>query len=992
MRLYTIAFITWAASIATSESNVANLNGDKVVDYTEELRDLSAERIVEGIEARNFRQTNSKDYPNDAANVKLNKLASHADERRSNVISTTEFSPSKVVYATPLIGTAENYPFTEHLSQESEYAVSEDALLVENVGSFGQKVRQDYSTTVRTTNFRVTNSDQQSNKYTDFQQTSSSTASSLENGDNSERSHMPTTRVSAQKKKYGLSNNSPSHESKAIDSDIISKISGKTDNVSSVENNAAIENFPMSQLRLTRADSNTTSDQTTTKLAVKPEKTESATSTFVETNPSLQPGKFSGPIVVPDLPDREPEEEVDYVNDDVPDVFNDAEIIFSETGAEGSKIASNSITSSFMLNPLQVGIALVNANVADLTDDSDQSAATDTKNYVQNDFPLYSAPAENNGIQSSHVNNENSRHFDEGKPAENKLSDNSVEIQKSVELYHTAPIHEIHYPVEYVQHTSNGIIETNNIRSSQKSNHPYNQDERSNSQPNYDIYRDNNHEENVIKAHASTLSQKHNRHEYTTSNVGNKPTVPYLVTDLPSTNEQVSFEAFDLQPLRYNNAQPVLLVSRDRNNQFNDTIHDQSNVQYNFNGNDIHVSPHIKPAEIPARPEATNKLVKTHVPSTYQEERQPVDHQPPFRSLEAKRPLEGLQFLKIIPKGLSPDSGFLVPLPRPYPVEKIVEKTVHVPHPIEIEKVIEKKIPFPVERVIEKQVQIPIPIPQPYPVQVNRVAEKHIRVPYPINIDQIIDRRVPVHRFLINPPLYPLHVKQPVTYLTHMSPAPIDNPVERSPGFSQSYRPYRAEKTTDSGGLIIETKVNKYQSKSRKPVLNSETTNPRGSGLRFEPHQNETNVSYYYGDFYDRPLAYDNNVDVNKNYVPHFSDVRLILPKKFDSHVVLRSSLSKPVFLRQQVVVNLDKDKSINNEYTNLETSRKPSQGKGFQVKPSQLSTSAAQSSLITAVLRKSRQPENIGSFRQSKMEYGFKPPMIPSVQYDESTATKVDN
>lgn len=450
---------------------------------------------MQGIEARNFRQTNSKDHPNDAANVKLNKSASYADERRSNVISTTEFSPSKVVYATPFIETAEKYSFTEHLNQEPEYAVSEDALLVENVGSFGQKVRQDHSTTVRTTNVRITNG-QQFNKYTDFQ-TFSSTVSSLGNEDNYERSHMPTTRV-AQKKKNSLSNSSPSFESKAIDSDVTLKESGKTNNVTSVENNAMIENFPMSQLRLTRADNNTTSDQTTKKLAAEPEKTESATSTPVEINSSLQPGKFSGPIVVPDLPSKEPEEEpeeeaaVDYVNDDVPDMLNDAEIIFSETGAEGSKIASNSITSSFMLNPLQVGITLVNANVADLSDDSEQSAATDTKDYVQNDFPLHSAPEENNGIQLSRVNNEKSRYFEERKPAENKLSDNSVEIQKSIELYHTAPIHEIHYPAEYVQHTSNGIIETNNIRSSQRPYHSYNQDERSNSQPNYDIYRGNN--------------------------------------------------------------------------------------------------------------------------------------------------------------------------------------------------------------------------------------------------------------------------------------------------------------------------------------------------------------------------------------------------------------------------------------------------------------------------------------------------------------------
>ncbi|KAL7288596.1 hypothetical protein TKK_0017333 [Trichogramma kaykai] len=50
-----------------------------------------------------------------------------------------------------------------------------------------------------------------------------------------------------------------------------------------------------------------------------------------------------------------------------------------------------------------------------------------------------------------------------------------------------------------------------------------------------------------------------------------------------------------------------------------------------------------------------------------------------------------------------------------------------------------------------------------------------------------------------------------------------------------------------------------------------------------------------------------------------------------------------------------------------------------------------------TAPARKARNQEPTrypyqGNFRQSKIEYGFKPPMIPSVQYDEETASKVES
>ncbi|KMQ92900.1 hypothetical protein RF55_7060 [Lasius niger] len=124
---------------------------------------------------------------------------------------------------------------------------------------------------------------------------------------------------------------------------------------------------------------------------------------------------------------------------------------------------------------------------------------------------------------------------------------------------------------------------------------------------------------------------------------------------------------------------------------------------------------------------------------------------------------------------------------------------------------------------------------------------------------------------------------------------------------------------------------------------------------------------------------YDYNIDVGKGYVP-FTDVKLmILPRKYSSHVVLRPQQAVPV--RQQIVYNLverDKDDAY----------------LGPAPPPRKISQSKSPPSATTATLRRSRHPETQypGSFRQSKMEYGFKPPMVPSVQYDELTATQVEN
>lgn len=474
-------------------------------------------------------------------------------------------------------------------------------------------------------------------------------------------------------------------------------------------------------------------------------------------------------------------------------------------------------------------------------------------------------------------------------------------------------------------------------------------------------------------------------------------------------------------------------------NQFDDTLYEQSNARPTLNNKNNDTPLHTTLIEDPTRHEATGEFVKSYVTTSvpYREQQtqstsQPIDQQHSFRlQPEARRPQEPPTqlLLKIIPNGL-PNAGFLVPIPRPYPIEKIVEKTVHVPHPIEVEKVIEKKV------------QVPVLVPQPYPVHVpvDRLVEKQIRVPhlYPIHIERVVEKKVPytVQRLIVQPPSpYSLHLRSPAAYPAQIGPPierpahvaePIERPthvtasssfVEQSAqvapasiekaavvGSSRPTRPYHTDVDQDGS---IETRY-KYQQRPHELIFASENVDPGTIAS-----ESQSNISQFYGDSYVRsPFANHRPLDDGKYHVPttaHLpSNVRLmVVPKKFGAHtVLLRPHVSTPsytvlpVTFRRQVMYNLvEKDKTAKDQYAGPLPPRKAfvPQAKPLfpAVKPSLYSTSGTQSpATITGSLRRTRQPETQypGSFRQSKMEYGFKPPMVPSVQYDEKTASKVEN
>ncbi|TGZ37319.1 hypothetical protein DBV15_07922 [Temnothorax longispinosus] len=642
---------------------------EKAVDYT----DLPGKQIVQpyitDVEATSSEQTGTEDHSDDFANTGLSRSAVHASEERgSNDVSTTDSSSSGSIYATPLSETSirlestDKYPFGEYPSDPShESGYTEDALLVENAGNFGEKVQdQPRDGTIVRTVIQISEG-RKDDEHASFPKPYINTVSPLENEDTRKRPYASATQkpfVLAVKEESNLADDSFSDdiklnsETSAENSDeVFSKItteSSPSSNIASIlENDVVPEILPTPLARLSRARNDTADEKTIEKSMESAKKSETVvrTSTTVEIIPSFQ-ARFSGPIVVADLPDRETREMIADYMDDASETYRQVENaeIISETNAEGFKTAASaSITSSAMLNPLQVGITLVNANQADLTNNNEQSAMMNIEEYPQDDpqqdlqrlATVDEDFVRDNGNQSLIDYQDESFERDEvEKRAEvdiQKVPNDSVEIQKSVEIYHTAPVHEIHYPPEYIQQTTNlGVIETNNIGSSQRSEQPYNQIEQSEVRSTYDSYQGNDQgEKSVVKAHASTFPQKLNQYEYNAleNDVG-KPTASAVGAEYSSsTHEQTSLE---LQPtFKYNSMQsvgPVLFGP----NQFDDTLYDQSNVRHNFNGNDNGIPPRVKPVETATRQETASELVNSYVPSTYQysQLQQPQSNQP----------------------------------------------------------------------------------------------------------------------------------------------------------------------------------------------------------------------------------------------------------------------------------------------------------------------------------------------------------------------------
>lgn len=603
-------------------------------------------------------------------------------------------------------------------------------------------------------------------------------------------------------------------------------------------------------------------------------------------------GKFSGPIVVPDLP-RQKKYSYSAISDHSGSNDVAKPTAVEATAKQRGPEASYPAASPVVLSPLQVGVALMNAG-QDIN--SVNGPVILTKDYLQDEAqPSQATVPDNESLaQNDAADPGTSSLQGDQLPQQEQISEavashtpaHSVEIQKSVEVFHPAPVQEIHYPVEFVPHVQQP--KQHDFRKLQKSQLKDRRPGQSN------VYKSNE----ILDEIGPSNSQERGRYEYN------------------ANENDVIYSAMSGQ------VEQVSPVSRPPDNALLSRIQGNSEI----------LKEAVKQSEF--------EIVKGPSGVVTQASRA-VEALPGLPSLENPQGAQEAPQI-LLAKGINepqPELRLLLNVPQAYPIEKVIEKTVHVPQ----------------EKVIEKQ----ITIPQPFPVHVpiDRIVEKQIRIPYPVHVEKVIEKKVPftIQRFIIP---FPIHFRVP-------QPIPVEKVVEKA----------------------VPVGTAKLVKSVTGPIYNAQNDGSYQIRQSFQ-----TPSGPLYGSAADDPGYFNATQFYGLGYAalnrPHVRQpVVHALPKKFGSYgvqyphaVAAYSALignngSPGTYGR----VPLDKDEYVG------PVPRKALQG--IQSKSLQYASPD-----IQATMRRTRQEVgNTGSFRQSKMEYGFKPPMVPSVQYDEQTATKVE-
>lgn len=718
--------------------------------------------------------------------------------------------------------------------------------------------------------------------------------------------------------------------------------------------------------------------------------------------------------------------------------------------------------SSIVLNPIQAGVQLVNAGKEHFI-----SRTTNNLPFVEKkvDRNIMNDEGETKIHQSRVIYEKSSPTVKEKsvkvaeakEPKENvKASTNhGIEIQKSIEIYHNAPIQEIHYPpqmfsqvihIDQLQGGQRYIAENaQNAKQLQRSdasatNAPY--------EINHDtanIYQ-NIPEDKNLQSHVYVINQEFN------SDNENAPQMNNIFQSgqryyhiYPKLQESRDLKAsIESKDERHSDSPLMNMIRIGTESQ---QVNEPSFQSYRSHDNRASYSSDINHGQqqiAVAVPQNTARVQSDPKISGYQIQSEPdLDLENSHQTIDLQVPVE-FEFNEAPQKNIETQVVDI----QAQQVKKLMEKAVHVPHSysIQVEKIIEKKIPVPVEKIIEKK----IPIPHPYPVHiqipVDRIIEKRIPIPqlFPIPVEKIVEKKIPIPVQKIIPQPIPVPVKVPQPFAiekviekpVHI-PVPVEKIIEKKVPIPQPY-PIEIEKIVERK-IPIPVEVTKYLEKpvpihvpygvqygvSYQQIMKPQNHNLYSTqtatsvplyGLSIIKNQHVYNITQPY-QTYVYPKPFIGFLDTKNNGMNHYLGKQNLNSgkKQFISHFTFAAqpsimqsySVYNPSHRRRHTLHRLTtKEKVEKDGYSGpvplQHTSGLPhhNQGQqhGFQSKASNFhSTIATRSPSPVTTLRKVKQqdlyhPVGKGSFRQSKMEYGFKPPMIPSVQYDEETASKVES
>lgn len=264
-----------------------------------------------------------------------------------------------------------------------------------------------------------------------------------------------------------------------------------------------------------------------------------------------------------------------------------------------------------------------------------------------------------------------------------------------------------------------------------------------------------------------------------------------------------------------------------------------------------------------------------------------------------------------------------VPIPQPYPVEKVVEKIVKQPYPVEV------RIP----------VQVPIRIPHPVPVE--RIVEKKVPITHivekPFPVEKVVEKPVP--QYIPKP--YPVEVKVPVPVA---QPYYIQVPIEVPRPFPLSLSNYFPRQYSTPQGYHV--KVPQYLPFQVIPPQPVHTT----------PSQLLEKVAPRFSENIDQKTNEANQVYTRLNYVP--AHMRNYWPP---------------------VGVGPYNGQDQEGSYSTQHGQYKQNFNNYIGLVPPRVSNTRNNLN-HNRIFRNAR--SNFG--KNLKIEYGFLPPLIPSLEIDE--------
>ncbi|KAM3968914.1 LOW QUALITY PROTEIN: uncharacterized protein ACR2FA_002087 [Aphomia sociella] len=379
------------------------------------------------------------------------------------------------------------------------------------------------------------------------------------------------------------------------------------------------------------------------------------------------------------------------------------------------------------------------------------------------------------------------------------------------------------------------------------------------------------------------------------------------------------------------------------------------------------------PVEV-EKPVAVEKIVHKEVPVPY-----PVERQVPYPvAVETKVPVPypvekriPVTVEKIVEKPVTVTKVIEKPyqvqvpvphpvpvevrVPHPYPVDRIVEK---IPYPVPVDRIVEKKVPYkvpyPVEKVVEKIVEKPVVvtkyIDKPYPVEkrvpypVEKIVEK--KVPYPVQVPVEVRVPYPVERFVEKPVHIPIKVPYQFTK-NHEKPLGNHNYVNNFQHTQQSqnipqYIKYSGVEQQKYGNLP----PNQIHLQKEQQTL--------------QDQQNQQQIQAYYQNLGENQKALIQTTKWGNQYASSYQYIN-----------------STPTFEVQQ----FKKTPNLMNYLSFVTNTQNPYYYYGPPpMKNYEDSWEKNNNYIVELKLRRTDRTPRISNLR---IEYGFKPPLIPSTEVD---------